>query len=452
MDKPAPLIGSIIVPGDKSIAHRAVFFAALSQGVTRIIGLPEGSDVRASLNAIESLGAKVSLAVDGNGITVVEVEGWGDMGPKPRVSEDVLMLDCGNSGTTARFLLGMLSGYPITVRLDGDASLTTRPMKRLLDPLCSMGLSCISSSWPIEIRGEEPLKPIPFELPVASAQMKTALLFAAMRADGTSRIIEPALSRDHTERLAEAFGIRIEKLSSEHGFEVTGPIAPCAPDVPIAIPGDFSSAAFWITAALCIPGSDLTIEGVGLNPTRLGFIDALQAMGANVSVERIDDLSSEPYGRIRAIYTGRLRPCETVACDSAMLIDEAPVLAIMCARAMGKSLLRNIGELALKECDRLNAIIEALSACGVKARAIENEDGSTDLLICGNGELSVSDGTKASAYRDHRIAMMWAVLSAICHAQVQLDAKDIDSISVSYPGFLDEFSQRLGYAPIVRFE
>ena len=300
MDRRTALKGPICVPGDKSIAHRALFFAAQAQGATQIFGLPRGKDVRSSLNAIEKLGAKVSLAVGEDGIASVMVEGWGSDGPKPHMPEDARTVDCGNSGTTARFILGMLSGYPIKISLDGDPSLKSRPMRRLLDPLCSMGLSCSSCTWPIEVCGAERLKPITVELPVASAQMKTALLFAALRARGTSRITEPAASRDHTERLAEAFDIKLVKLTCENGFEITGPQTPCAPDDPIVIPGDFSSAAFWITAALCIPGSDLTIEGVGLNPTRLGFVKALQAMGANISVECIDDGTSEPYGRIHA--------------------------------------------------------------------------------------------------------------------------------------------------------
>jgi len=452
VDRRAGLKGSICVPGDKSIAHRALFFAAQAYGATLIIGLPEGSDVNASLNAIEKLGAKVSLSVGEDGIVSAMVEGWGIDGPKLQMPEDVHTVDCGNSGTTARFILGMLSGYPIKISLDGDSSLKSRPMRRLLDPLCSMGLSCSSCTWPIEICGVERLKPITVELPVASAQMKTALLFAALRASGTSRIVEPAASRDHTERLAEAFDIKLVKLSDENGFEITGPQAPCAPCDPIVIPGDFSSAAFWIAAALCIPESDLTIEGVGLNPTRLGFVKALQAMGANVSAECIDDGVSEPYGRIRAAYTERVRPCETPANESATFIDEVPLLAIMCARATGDSLIRNIGELQLKECDRLAAVIDMLSQCGINARVIENEDGSLDLAICGKTQFKVPDGIKVSAYRDHRIAMAWAVLSAACHVQIRLDAGDIDSISISYPGFLDEFSHRLGYAPIVRVE
>lgn len=445
------LRGTIRVPGDKSIAHRALFFAAQAQGVTRIAGLPEGADVAASLRVLESLGAGISVETGADGTPITVVEGWGSEGPSPRAADDgVLQLNCGNSGTTARFLLGMLAGYPCRARLEGDASLRQRPMRRLIDPLKSMGLSCLSEAWPIEVVGTKQLRPIAVQTPVASAQMKTALLFAALQASGESLIAEPFLSRDHTERMAEAFKISLAKPSDGNGVVVRGPQIPRAPEKVIAIPGDPSSAAFWVAAALCIPGSDLTIEGVCINPTRMGFVRALQSMGASISVEETGSSANEPVGTIH-IISSRLAPCRTSAADSAALIDEVPLLALACAFAQGESRIANIGELRYKECDRLEAIIKVLESCGVHAEAAA-EGESIDLVICGNGSLSAPDSPAVFAYRDHRIAMMWAVAAAASRVHVRLSPEDIDSIAVSYPGFLDEFSHRLGYAPIVCIE
>ena len=281
--------------------------------------------------------------------------------------------------------------------------------------------------------------------------MKTALLFAAMRVNGESHIAEPAPSRDHTERLAEAFGVSIEKGTTDAGIVVRGPQMPLAPEKPVRIPGDPSSAAFWIAAALCIPGSDLTIEGVCINPTRMGFAKALKSMGACISVTQKDVCGQEPVGDIHVAYTASLSLCVTLSEDSASLIAEAPALALACALAKGESRIANIGELHLKECDRLEAIIEVLVSCGVHAEAVESSDG-IDLVICGNGVLRAPDSITASAYRDHRIAMIWALAAAASRASVRLSSEDIRAIAVSYPGFLDEFSRRLGYAPIVCIE
>ena len=442
------------VPGDKSVAHRALFFAAQAQGKTRIIGLPDGDDVSTTLRVIESLGARISADLDTDGTRIV-VDGWGADGPSPHVTPDgTITLDCGNSGTTARFLLGLLAGYPGKVSIDGDASLRQRPMQRLLDPLRRMGLSCASDALPAVVRGTRDVQPISLQTPVASAQMKTALMFAAMQAHGESRIAEPAFSRDHTERLAETFGISVEKLVDGIGIAIRGPQTPCAPKEPVRIPGDPSSAAFWIAAALCVPNSDLTIEDVCINPTRMGLVKALQSMGATISVEQTGAFGQEPVGNIHVAYIERLAPCATSAGDSAMLIDEMPVLALVCALAQGESRIANVGELRYKECDRLDAIIAVLAACGAHAEAIDGDGRNTgiDLAICGNGALRVPEDITASAYRDHRIAMMWAVAAAASHACVHLATEDIEAIAVSYPGFLDEFSHRLGYAPIVCIE
>lgn len=446
------LHGALRIPGDKSIAHRVLFFAAQAQGTTRIFGLPDGNDVQTTLKAIEALGARIDFESDETGIRVTLVEGWGNAGPTPCVTDGVVALDCGNSGTTARFLPGVLSGFPVKVCLDGDASLRCRPMRRLLEPLGRMGLACESDEWPIEIHGSESLQAITVELPVASAQMKTALFFAAIQATGESRIIEPYASRDHTERLAGTFGISFDRLLGEEGVCVCGPQTAQAPKEPIVIPGDPSSAAFWIVAALLIPESDLAIENVCLNPTRLGFVRALQTMGARIAIERTESAGPEPIGSIHVPYTGHLLPCEASACDSATLIDEVPVLALACCFAEGSSRIENIGELRHKECDRLEAILDMLAMCGTQASAIGNPDGSIDLVISGNGALAVPTDASVSAHGDHRIAMMWAVAAAVSHTQIRLALGDIEAIAVSYPGFLDEFSHRLGYAPIVCFE
>lgn len=413
----APLRGNAVVPGDKSIAHRAVLFSAAASGSAKITGLPSGHDVLSSLAAVERLGARVQrLAEPGS----VQIEGCG-----LRFTEPTSPIDCGNSGTTIRLLMGLLAGSGIRVVLDGDSSLRRRPMARVADPLITMGASIHTDSGRAPVRIEPAaLTGTAHELTVASAQIKSALLLAGLSANGITQVTEPLLSRDHTERMLAAMDVVVGGKGRARSVE--GPVVPNAVDV--IIPGDPSSAAFLCVAALLVPGSDLTIDGICLNPTRIGFLEILRSMGANLEVTETSRCAGEAVGSIRA-RGSQLRPFSITAADVPAAIDELPILAVAAAAAGGTSRLRGAKELRVKESDRIATVAAMLGALG--ATVTEYDDGM-DIVGAPN---ALAGGASVEAAGDHRLAMSAAVAALVCRESVEI--RGAEAAAVSFPGFFE---------------
>ncbi len=415
-----PLIGEVRVPGDKSLSHRAVLFAAMAEGRSRLRGVLDSDDVRSTLGAVEALGAGVTAHRTDDGALDVRVEGWGAPGP----STPSAPLDCGNSGTTARLLLGVLAGWDVEATLVGDASLSKRPMPRVTDPLTLMGARFVSETGtlPVTVHGGG-LIPVEYVTPVASAQVKTALLLAGTRASGRTLVREPAASRDHTERMLPAFGVPVGRDVARLVAWVDGPVVPSAAE--IRVPGDPSSAAFMVAAALLVPESRVAVTGVALNPTRIGFLGVLERMGADVTIEPEPALGAEPVGTIHVRHTPGLRSTVVSATEIPALVDEVPVLALLASQAEGETRFEEVGELRVKESDRLGAVIEALNALGGEAR----EEGD-DLVVVGRSPLA---GTLLHSRSDHRLAMVWALAGLVTEGPVTVGG--FEAIDVSYPGF-----------------
>lgn len=421
-----PLIGTVRVRGDKSISHRAVLMAAMAQGTSVLSGVLDSDDVRASMNAAACLGAHVALSVQPDTSLAGTIRGWGGAGPK----EPKAPIDCGNSGTTARLLLGIAAGSGIRVSLTGDASLRRRPMRRASDPLERMGARidlCDGSVLPAVVHPTSPLHGIDFKGRIASAQVKTAVLLAGLGAVGTTRVCEPFPSRNHTELMLPRFGVGV--LDDGFGVSVAGPVVPraCA----LRVPGDPSSAAFLACAAALVPGSSVRIEGVSLNPGRTGFLQVLADMGAAVEQFRFDDGEGEPAGFASVSYAGSLRACEVPACSIATLIDEVPVLALVAARARGTTVFHGVAELRVKESDRIAGIIDGLARLGVRAWS-EGDD----LYVEGRDGAVSPNAVVLDSRGDHRFAMTWAVAGMTGMAPVAV--RGLGSISVSYPGFFGD--------------
>jgi len=408
-----PLRGSISVPGDKSIAHRALLFAALAEGTTVIRGVGHGEDNRSTMQVLRALG--VGVVREGG---EVRVTGRGFAGL--RAPEGVL--DCGNSGTTMRLLTGILAAAPFDATLDGDASLRKRPMRRVVEPLARMGalVDTTDGRPPVTVRGR-PLRPAEILLNVASAQVKTALVLAGLQTSGRTVVEEPAASRDHTERLLPAFGATIERPRA-NVVAVTGPqvLHACTVDVP----GDPSAAAFWLVAASIVPGSRVVIRGASVNPTRNGAVDVLRAMGARISERPVRSLGDEPVADLEVEATS-LRA--TVVAGDAMLraIDEFPVLAVAAAAAEGTTRFADGAELRVKESDRIAAMAIGLRALGIAVE--ESEDG----MIVHGGRLG---GGTVESHADHRIAMAFVVAALVAGSPITI--RGADAIAVSDPGFL----------------
>ncbi len=404
--------GTVRVPGDKSISHRALLIAALARGTSAHTGLLTGEDVRHTAGLLRRLGATVSPLRSG---AVVTVRGARFRSPR-------CALDCGNSGTTARLALGVIAGHPIHARLTGDASLRRRPMRRVVDPLRSMGATFPDGAehLPLTVRGAR-LHGIAYDSPVASAQVKSAILFAALASRVPVTVREPRTSRDHTERLFLHLGLN---LRAENGIVRYQPSAGAVPAFELGIPGDFSSAAFLIGAAVLAEGGELLIEGVGVNPTRTGFLVALERMGAQVERLNLGALGGEPVADL-LVRPALLRGTEVVAAEIPALIDEIPLLAVLASRARGETVFRDVGELRLKESDRLELVAANLRNVGVAAEARGN-----DLFVLGTDE--PPRGPVETA-RDHRLVMAFAVLGTIPGAAVRLSERR--SVSISYPGF-----------------
>jgi 3-phosphoshikimate 1-carboxyvinyltransferase len=426
----APLSGMIRVPGDKSISHRALMLGALAVGRTQISGLLEGEDVQATAAAINALGAHASPTGDGRWV----VNGVGIGG----LIEPEDLLDLSNSGTSARLLLGILATHPITAFVTGDASLRRRPMDRVVAPLSRIGAHFVTregARLPLAISGTADPVPISYQLPVPSAQVKSAVLLAGLNAPGTTTVIEPQPTRDHTERMLRHFGATVTTEPVEGGgkrIAIDG--YPELAAAPIAVPGDPSSAAFPLIAALIIPGSDVTIEGVGINPLRIGLIECLREMGADIVLLNERDEGGEPVADLRA-RAGTLKGADIPAERAPRMIDEYPILAVAAACARGRTVMRGLTELRVKESDRLSAIGAGLDACGVRVAV----DGDT-LTVEGDGG-PPEGGALIATQLDHRIAMAFLVLGLAARLPVRIN--DSAPIATSFPGFLS-LMNRLG--------
>jgi 3-phosphoshikimate 1-carboxyvinyltransferase len=417
-----PLSGTLRVPGDKSVSHRSVLFGAMASGVSRPTGVLDSADVRSSIAAVRALGATVAVIAEHDGVLDLEIAGWGERGPMTPAHP----VDCGNSGTTARLLTGILAGWPIDVTLVGDESLSSRPMGRVTTPLAEMGArfeSAEGDRLPLRILGGN-LQGIDYASPVASAQVKSAVLLAGVRAHGTTSVTEPAPSRDHTERLLPAFGVPVRAEESARRAEVTGPAAMRAFDVDV--PGDPSSAAFFVVAAQMVPGSEVVLPDVCLNPTRIGMLRVLERMGADVTLTPGSSIGTEPVGTITARFTSQLTGTVVTAAEIPSLVDEVPLLALVATRASGTTRFEGVGELRVKESDRLRAIVEGLAAFGADVRS-----GDDWLEVTGSTAIACA---RVHSLGDHRLAMAWAI--AALAAEGATTVEGFEATDVSYPGFL----------------
>ncbi len=415
-----PLAGTIRVPGDKSISHRAIMLGGLATGETIISGLLMGEDVLATASAMRAMGARILFDDDG----LVRVHGTG-LG---QLQEPSSILDMGNSGTSTRLLLGMIAGHGIAATMTGDHSLIKRPMARVTTPLEQMGAQFLyraGGRLPLTVRGSSDLKPITYQLPVASAQVKSAILLAGLTAKGATTVIEPEPTRNYTENMLQSFGAKISvdgnAITVEGGHELLG----CSIDVP----SDPSSAAFPIVAACIVSGSHISIPRVGINPRRTGLFDVLKMMGADIryehevieSSEKIATISVYPFDGLHGIHV----PPELVP----SMIDEFPILAVAASCAHGTTHMTGLAELRVKESDRLQMMADGLSACGVKL-----ESGPDWLTIHGTGKPPKGGVTVPTAL-DHRIAMSFLVLGAASDETISID--DASPIRTSFPNFVD---------------
>jgi 3-phosphoshikimate 1-carboxyvinyltransferase len=417
-----PLQGRIRVPGDKSISHRALILGALAVGRTRIAGLLEGDDVLRTAAAVRALGARVERGSDG----VWSVDGVGVGG----FSEPSDVLDFGNSGTGARLMLGALATSPLTAVFTGDASLRRRPMGRVAEPLTRMGARILAregNRLPLTLVGAADPLPIAYRLPVPSAQVKSAILLAGLNTPGETSVTEPLATRDHTERMLRHFGAIVSTVIGADGsreITVKGERELKAAD--LTVPGDPSSAAFPAVAALLLPDSEITIEGVGMNELRTGLFATLAEMGAKIEFASPRETGGETVADL-VVRASRLRGVEVPAARAPSMIDEYPVLAVAAAFAGGRTVMRGLSELRVKESDRLAAIAEGLAACGVGV-AVEGDT----LTVEGIGG-KPRGGAKIAARLDHRIAMAFLVLGLAAERPVAID--DGETIATSFPGF-----------------
>ncbi|WP_343054908.1 3-phosphoshikimate 1-carboxyvinyltransferase [Brevundimonas basaltis] len=417
------LAGVVRAPGDKSISHRALILGAMASGVTDIDGLLEGDDILATARAVAALGAGVERLGPGRW----RVTGHGGF------KQPAGVIDCGNAGTGVRLLMGAAAGYPITVTFDGDASLRKRPMKRVTGPLADMAARLAWSGeedrLPVTITGGR-LAAINYRQTVASAQIKSAILLAGLNADGVTAVTEPEPSRDHTERMLRAFGAEVGVLPDGAGWRVTFRGGQTLTAAPVTVPGDPSSAAFPLAAALIVPGSAVTVEGVMLNPLRTGLFETWREMGADLTVSNRRTAGGEEIGDITARHSalkGVVVPPERAA----SMIDEYPILAATAAFADGDTVMRGIGEMRLKESDRIALMAAGLQACGV---AVEEEaEGFT--VTGGSKNGSVRGGAAVTTHGDHRIAMSHLILGLAAADPVTVDQPAM--IATSFPGFVE---------------
>lgn len=424
---PLSLQGELWLPGDKSISHRALLFASVADGESHISNLATGDDVAATSHFISSVGVENSAESDGS----KRIAGNGFAG----ILQPTTAIDCGNSGTTMRMCTGLLSGRPHFAVLNGDSSLRKRPMSRIIKPLTKMGAAITGASGnrfpPLVIRGGQ-LRGIDYEVEVASAQVKGALILAGLQASGETKVRLPAPTRDHSERMLAALGCDVEsdgnqvkiRPSQPQGFEMR-------------IPGDISSAAFFMTAAAVCPGSQVTLRSVSLNPSRLAIVDALKAMGVKLEIEPHDSAVSEPFGDIEVKYSPELSGIDVGGPDAALLIDEIPVLACLAARVPERSSFRDLSELRGKESDRIAVLCRELRKVGVE---VEEFDDGFELR---GGEFSAGEVT---SHGDHRIAMAFAAVFA--GSEGPFAVTGFDASAVSYPEFSRDLALLAGLNPV----
>lgn len=415
-----PLTGNLSVPGDKSISHRAIIFGSLARGKTKISNFLNGEDCLMTIKAFQSMGVKIdhkddNVVIDSEGVTGFK--------------EPLEPIYFGNSGTTARLMLGLLAGLPFHTTVYGDPSLTKRPMDRIRDPLIEMGAKIDGrnngSLLPIAVRGQS-LIGITFKPPVKSAQVKSGVLLAGLLAEGETTVIETTKTRDHTETMLSAFGGEI----AVNGNTVTVKGNQSLTGTKIEVPGDISSAAFFIVGALLVPGSQITIKNVGLNPTRTGLLDVLNQMGANLKIVETRRIGGEPIGDITVQY----RELNAIEIDGDVIprmIDEFPILALLATQIEGKTIIRDAEELRHKETDRISSVVNILTTLGAKVKG--TDDG---MIIEGKSPLI---GGEVNSDGDHRLGMMIAIASLICQENVTL--VDPDVINISYPNFFDDLKK-----------
>ncbi|MBQ9028985.1 MAG: 3-phosphoshikimate 1-carboxyvinyltransferase [Lachnospiraceae bacterium] len=424
LSRSAPLRGEITVPGDKSISHRAVMLGSIAKGTTEITGFLSGADCLSTVDCFRRLGVEISVNEKEGKVTVC---GRGMRGLRP--ASDPVSLYTGNSGTTTRIISGILAPQPFTSVISGDASIATRPMRRIMQPLSRMGAHIESVNGndcaPLRIEGRD-LHGITYHSPVASAQVKSSILCAGLYAEGVTEVVEPSLSRDHTERMLRAFGAEIDSFEDKDGWHARTKTCPELEARRIHVPGDISSAAYFIAAASLIPGSEILIRGVGINPTRAGMIEVAQSMGADISILGIRQDTAEPIADLLV----RHAPLHGVTIGGSVipaLIDEIPVLAVMAACAEGTTYIKDAAELKVKETDRIDTITKGLSAMGCSV--VPQNDG---MIIEGNSGSPLT-GSAIKTYGDHRIAMAFSVAALAARGETVID--DEHCVDVSYPGF-----------------
>ncbi len=418
------LRGSLSIPGDKSVSHRALMLGALAQGETRIQGLLLGEDVISTANCLRSLGADISELTSET--VLVKGRGLGQL------QEPLDVLDAGNSGTTMRLMLGILAAQPNCLfTITGDRSLRSRPMSRVVKPLTHMGAAIWgrqnNNLAPLAIKGQK-IRPIHYYSPVASAQVKSCLLLAGLMAEGKTTVTEPALSRDHSERMLKAFGADIYTDYETNSVTIAG--GNTLQGQLVIVPGDISSAAFWLVAASIVPDSELVLTNVGINPTRTGILDVLGKMGANITIENKKIVAGEPIADLRVRHSS-LQGCEITGELTVRSIDEIPIIVVAAAFAKGTTIIKDAAELRVKECDRLSVMATQLSRMG--AKITEHPDG---LEIQGGHPLS---GAEVASHDDHRIAMSLAV--AGLQASGTTVIKEASAANISYPNFFDSLQQ-----------
>ena len=418
-----PLRGEAVIPGDKSVSHRALIFGALSLGETRISGLLEGQDVLDTARAMAAFGAKVERLGEGEWrVRGVGVGGFAE-------PEDVI--DCGNSGTGVRLIMGAMATTAISACFTGDASLRKRPMGRITEPLALFGAESHGrrgGRLPLVLTGAADPLPVSYRLPMASAQVKSAVLLAGLNAPGITEVIEPEATRDHTERMLAGFGATVEaEALPEGGRRILLTGQPELTGQTLAVPRDPSSAAFPMCAALIVPGSEVRLPGIAMNPTRTGLIATLQEMGADLALEQTREEGGEPSADVVARFS-TLRGVEVPPERAPSMIDEYPVLAVLAAFAEGKTVMRGIGELRVKESDRIDAVARGLEACGVTVE--ETED---SLTVHGMGPGGMPGGGTVATHLDHRIAMSFLVGGLAAKRPVSVD--DGGPIATSFPDF-----------------
>lgn len=413
------LDGSVRAPGDKSMSHRSMIFGAMATGVTEVEGLLEGDDVLATARAAEAFGAKVERLGEGR---------WRITGQGGFRSPDGV-IDCGNAGTGVRLLMGAAAGYPITATFDGDASLRKRPMKRVTGPLADMGATfewlATEDRVPVSLAGGT-LRGIDYVQTVASAQIKSAILLAGLNAEGVTTVTEPEKSRDHTERMLRAFGAEVGAEDQGEGWTISLKGGQPLTGTVVAVPGDPSSAAFPLAAGLVVPGSSVTVEGVMLNPLRTGLFETWLEMGADLTITNRRMAGSEEVGDITARHSA-LKGVVVPEDRAASMIDEYPILAATAAFADGKTVMRGVGEMRVKESDRIKLMVDGLRACGV-----EVEEEPEGFIVTGG---AVRGGGTVHTAHDHRIAMSHLVLGLAADEPVSVDEPGM--IATSFPGFVE---------------